>query len=809
MHRMRRSLALSLIFATRAFALDNPSFEFKGTMAPWRPIGTQTGRTQAQIVQDARHEGEQSLLLAGQDGADVMIGQTVTLPAGSLWRVRCWIKTRNLEAPKTSKPQAEESDESTPGAAVQIRSMDDSVVAEARAVSSAPDWQEVDTAFRAPAGGQFLVTLVLENGPAGSHVWFDDMHLDRLEDARFEQHVLNFPILWVRSAPYNKMLPKDANGHYGSWWCRQMAGAQIVRYWSMKTKLRCSGTYWYQRRDTKELISIDYNVPFRWDRMAAHLTRLPYTDPRVDPVADFVFRFTAGQRSQWPALPNGHPYYWTRSVEETFIRHFGFDGSSLRYIQFGEFLKTHSWNDLYDIIRKEIDEGRPIYMTLTGTKPGGHVVVLTGYRKVADQVEFTFHWSWHGAYNPMQTFRLDRPIRDFDTPTGHSMFIGIKPDTTHEQLPLYNKIAEQWDSDYDAWMVSALAWNGDRKEYAAVYPAGPKTAQRLYFQRICEDGIAYNRSFPLALRGNCRKPVIAWSGSTYGLAWEDRTDRIGTIWFTRLAPEDGWTNTQPIRIGTGAPDAWRPSVSIVYNGTEFALAWSDNGQLQFMRISAGGVPVADSKKAVAPGIDPHLVWTGDAYALAFAGNGAICLARLGRDGAIQGQVQKLFAQPNRGVYTPRVCWSGNQFGVAWEYVSRDRSQHICFVRADAECKLIRDSLVMVSDFSAPSGRTLDPAISAYKGEFVVTYCKGDAYLTRLSDKGVVLENRYLFWAPGYLTHVTSGDTANVLYLHPHGEERSVEVESCLFPLKGENLQAKEERREPGGKGASTSPAAAR
>ncbi len=787
MHLVRLSLVLSVILTAQAFGLDNPSFESHGSISPWRPISDmQGGKGSMQVVQDVHHEGDRSLMLTAQNGAEAVVAQTVTLPANSLWRARCWIRTKDLEEPVPKGAAAAALEDATCGANLQIRDMHDKVIAETESLTGTAGWQEVETVFRAPAGGQFLVGVVVE-GPTqrAGRAWFDDVQLDRLEDARLEQHVLNFPIQWIRPGPYDKLLPKDPNGNPGPWYCHQMAPVQIVRYWSMKAKLRCSGTFWYLRRDNKELISADYNVPFRWDLMVPSLTGMPYTDPHVDPLADFVFRFTAAQRSQWPAVTGGHPYYWTLHVREAFIKYFGFDATSMRYIHFGEFLKTHSWNDLYDIIRKEIDDGRPILMALTGSKPGNHAhsVVLTGYRKVADRTEFTFNWNRHGGYNPSQTFRLDKPIRDFDTPTNHNMFVGIKPDTTHEQLPLYNKVAEQWDSDYDAWTASALIWNRDRREYAAVYPGGAKTAQRFYFQRISEGGLPVGRSFPISLRGSCRKPVLAWSGVVYGLAWEDRTDKIGTVWFIRISPEDGrLRDNQAVRLGEGAADSWRPCVSLVHNGTEFAVAWEEKGQLKFQRISSAGAPQLSSRKTIAAGIDPHLVWLGDSYVLAFSAEGAICLVRLSEDGTIQGEIQKIFAQPSRGVWTPRVCWSGSQFGVTWEFVSRDWLHHICFARADDQCKLIKDSVVMVSDFDAPTRTALNPAISWHKDGFVLTYRKDDAYLTRLTDQGKVIENRYLFGAPNWVTHATQGDTACVLYLHAYGEERSVEVESCLFPL---------------------------
>jgi hypothetical protein len=778
---MRAMTGLFLVIITFSgvptFALDNPSFESRDSIGPWLPLSDARGnRTQARIVQDVQHEGRQSLLLTSQEANEVAVGQVIARPVGSQWRARCWIKTKGLEE--------------LPGqdatATLRVRTVDDKVVAEAPGIAGTCDWTEVEVVFRVPPDGSVLLTLTTANpGKAAGFAWFDDLHLDRLEDAKFEQKVLNFPILWAQGRPYNKLLPKNASGEAGPWICGQVAAASIARYWSLKTKMRCSGTYWYYRGDNKERIEADYSIPFQWARMAPDLSRLPETDPRVDPVAEFVYRFCVAQRSQW-RVQAGAPYYHTRDAKETLIKHFGFDSSSVRDIHFGTFLQSHSWNDLYGVLRKEIDEGRPVLICLRSTKTRGHVAVITGYRKIQDRCEFTIQWGWRGQYNPAQSFRLDAPIGRYDKFLDHWVSVGLRPDTVHEDLPLYNKVAEHWDSDYPTPLAHmALAWNQDRSEYATVLSVGPAKAQGLCYQRMSMAGLPAGKPFALGLKGNCHKPTIAWSGTAYGLAWEDPADKIATIWFARISPEDGHVlDSQPVQVGVTSDDPWRPNVSLVHNGNEFAIVWPEKGQLQFLRLSSAGVPIPGSRRTIAAGFDPHLVWLADSYVLAFATElRTVQLGRLDRDGRPQGQFQAISRQPSLGAFTPRVVWNGSQFGIAWEHFDMARRHHISFARADAECRPIEGSPVMISDFDGPARTVLAPAISTHKGEFIVTYQRDQAWLTRIDSSGHVIENRYLFQFPAFVTHVTCGDVASVLCLRGELGERSVEMESCLLPLE--------------------------
>jgi hypothetical protein len=597
-------------------------------------------------------------------------------------------------------------------------------------------------------------------------------------DTSVDEKVLDFPIYWAKGPPYNARLPKDLRGQPSAWSCGQVARAMIVRYYSLRMPLRTSGTYFYKRRDTGQWLHADYNVPFQWDRMASTLQGVAANDPRVAPIADFVYRFGVAQRTNWPKAGDGPDWGYTREMTEILVKYFGFDPSGGRFIHFGPFLKEHTWDDLYAIMRKEIDEGRPIYFRLAG-----HSVVITGYRRSGWKHEFMIHWGTHGGYDPRQAVRIDQPLGRFADPLAHWIWIGVKPDTTHSQLPLYNKLAEVWDgTQYDAWPISTIGWSESRGEYVAVFPARQRGRQVLYVQRQKADGKPVGQPRPLDLPkgSHPQQPVIAWGKGFCGLAWVDRANPENPACFCRLDAETLEVEGPIVRLGKAKTDGWRPVVSLVCSGSEYGVAWADSGKIRFARISAAGSLVPDSTRTICDGIDPCLQATAEGYAIACVSDKTLCFARLDRQGGVLGPVRRINAMPCHAVWTPRLAATPNGFGLAWENVDEPFRRHsigFCLLDATgapqgAPAKVLEGSRYI-----------RNPCLSFSNGQFVLTCRRDDAWLVRLAADGKIIEQRYLFWAPEYLAHVRAGGKANVLYLKPHPGEGAVEVESCLFSLQ--------------------------
>jgi len=205
-----------------------------------------------------------------------------------------------------------------------------------------------------------------------------------------------------------------------------------------------------------------------------------------------------------------------------------------------------------------------------------------------------------------------------------------------------------------------------------------------------------------------RQASLAWTGSGYGLAWTDQRDGQEEIYFQRMdatgLPVGGET-----RITTTSVSSRRPS--LVWNGTEFAVAWVDerdgNPEIYFQRLTALGVfsgPVRRVTSDAAFSGEPDLVWTGTEYGLAWSdeaeGNREITFARIATDSSITSGPTRL-TNDSAVSEQPSLVWTGNGYGLAWTD-QRDLNKEIY--------------VLVLDNLGAPSGTpqavTADAAISA-------------------------------------------------------------------------------------------------
>ena len=128
-----------------------------------------------------------------------------------------------------------------------------------------------------------------------------------------------------------------------------------------------------------------------------------------------------------------------------------------------------------------------------------------------------------------------------------------------------------------------------------------------------------------ASAGASRTPALVWDGTGYGLAWSDNRDGHSGTYSTRLAPSGDGVG-QPLRVTEAFPGAEKPC--LVWTGTEYGLAWEDGRHFEegddkaiyFTRISAESAQLGDDVPVVlAPGysLGCSLVWTGQGYGLAW------------------------------------------------------------------------------------------------------------------------------------------------------------------------------------------------
>ena len=193
------------------------------------------------------------------------------------------------------------------------------------------------------------------------------------------------------------------------------------------------------------------------------------------------------------------------------------------------------------------------------------------------------------------------------------------------------------------------------------------------------------------------EPKLAWTGSGFGLAWEDFQDGDYEIFFTVLDP-GGLQISPVVQITNNSFPDFGPS--LVWTGARFGLAWS-GGQpeaydIQFAQLAADGSPIgASTAVTTSPrnSMLPSLVWNGHGYGVAWydyrddpAGyRDDIYFARLDAVGNKIGSDVRVTATSTNAEY-PSLAWSGTEYGLAW-HDYRDPTPLCCseiyFARLDS------------------------------------------------------------------------------------------------------------------------------
>jgi hypothetical protein len=216
-----------------------------------------------------------------------------------------------------------------------------------------------------------------------------------------------------------------------------------------------------------------------------------------------------------------------------------------------------------------------------------------------------------------------------------------------------------------------LTWTGT--EFGLAWWDDRDGNREIYFRRIDAAGVPLGAAVRITLAdGASSAPSLSWSGTEFGLAWQDDRDGNQEIYFARLnAPGD--------LLGSAGRLTDDPAASIepslVWAGDRFAVAWEDerhgDSEIYFAAIDTAGEKIGNDLRitnaAGSSGI-PSLVWTGFGFGLAWHDYRddawEIYFARLYTTGAPVENDLRLSDDPATSGY-PSVTWTGSEYGVAW------------------------------------------------------------------------------------------------------------------------------------------------
>jgi len=167
---------------------------------------------------------------------------------------------------------------------------------------------------------------------------------------------------------------------------------------------------------------------------------------------------------------------------------------------------------------------------------------------------------------------------------------------------------------------------------------------------------------------------IVWSGSEYALAWHDLRHGDAEAYFARISP-DGTLVGSDVRVSNA--EGASQNASIVWTGSRYGVAWQDDrtawSEVHMSVLSPAGALVSPDLQVTSgstnQSFSPSIAWTGSEFAMAMHRwivwtDAEIHLARVAGDGAsVLGEVQVTTAA-YESIY-PSLRWNGSSFGIFW------------------------------------------------------------------------------------------------------------------------------------------------
>jgi hypothetical protein len=219
-----------------------------------------------------------------------------------------------------------------------------------------------------------------------------------------------------------------------------------------------------------------------------------------------------------------------------------------------------------------------------------------------------------------------------------------------------------------------VAWHDDRDG-----------DDEVYFARLSSDGskIGLDQRLTTYTFGSVYTS-LSWTGSEFGVAWQDWRNIHSDIYFTRVSSSGAKVGSD-LRVEEYPSDSHYPSLA--WTGSEFGVSWHYSDEIYFTRVSSAGTGIGSFLRVTTDpswSINPSLSWTGSEFGLSWEdyrdGNWEIYFARISSDGIQVGDDTRITFSASMSTKCS-LAWTGSEFGVSW-HDYRDGNVEIYFARID-------------------------------------------------------------------------------------------------------------------------------
>jgi hypothetical protein len=254
-------------------------------------------------------------------------------------------------------------------------------------------------------------------------------------------------------------------------------------------------------------------------------------------------------------------------------------------------------------------------------------------------------------------------------------------------------------SDASASGGASLQWTGS--EFGVAWADSLDDGPGIYLARISASGSTIESLERVSDSGLCshRDPSIQWTGSEFGVAWEDNRLSVWLIYFTRIS-STGTKIDSDVQVSSSG-QAEHPSLQ--WTGTEFAVSWIGGSYIYFARLSPSGSVIDSGAVLNDPTADydtPVIAWSGSEFGMAWSDlwnlHWEIHFARLSSSGDMIGG-DTMMTPSSSHAENPSIVWAGTMYGLAWED-TRDGGSGTYFTRISGSGEKIGGDVRVTSGF---------------------------------------------------------------------------------------------------------------
>ncbi|MDL2310139.1 thiol protease/hemagglutinin PrtT [Parabacteroides sp. OttesenSCG-928-B22] len=193
---------------------------------------------------------------------------------------------------------------------------------------------------------------------------------------------------WNQSTPFNNLCPLDDKEKVSVTGCVATAMAIVMHYhrWPEKG----TGSIRYYTRTTNRLASANYGAKYNWDNMLPEYVlqeNVPtWTDQQATAVATLMFHCGTSVEMDYKSTASGA---YAHDIVPAMNKYFDYDNGSV--LRCRDLYTLEEWEEM---IKKEIDEERPVLYGGITSSDEGHQFVVDGYAKTDHY--YHLNWGWGG-----------------------------------------------------------------------------------------------------------------------------------------------------------------------------------------------------------------------------------------------------------------------------------------------------------------------------------------------------------------------------------------------------------------------------